>query len=69
VTAVLIAIVLNLRNVPFMFFIGLPEAVLAPIRTRWPGCKSISKPTTAWELIAAVTDLREHPAMSVQRLH
>jgi len=68
-TATPIAEALSSRNVPFLFYTGQPEAIVEPIRVRWPGCKIILKPSNAQEIVAAVMDLTERPATGVLRPH
>src|SRR5262249_20644586 len=61
-TAISIAMTLRSRKVPFLFYTGLQEAMLWPIRARWPGCKILAKPASAQEIVAAVADMLDEPA-------
>jgi hypothetical protein len=64
VTAVPIAVTLSYRSVPFLFYTGQDEIVLAPIRDRWPGCRILAKPSSPREIVDAVVDMLQHPWMS-----
>src|SRR5690349_2352009 len=45
-----IAMTLEERRVPFLFYTGYADTVTAPLRNRWPGCKILPKPLPAHEL-------------------
>jgi DNA-binding NtrC family response regulator len=54
VTSLPIAMALELRGVPFLFYTGYGDSVTTPLRSRWPGCKILQKPLSADELVDAV---------------
>jgi CheY-like chemotaxis protein len=57
ITAIPIAKTLSLRQVPFLFYTGQPETVLAPIREQWPECRILPKPSTPQQILAGVVSL------------
>jgi len=52
-----IAMTLEQRRVPFLFYTGHADSVTASLRSRWPGCKILPKPLPAHELVNAVAAL------------
>jgi hypothetical protein len=65
VTSVPIAQTLSRRDVPFLFYTGLPEASLAGIRARFPQCTIIAKPSQPADIIDALAGLliRRHEGL------
>lgn len=57
VTSIPIAIVLQDRNVPFLFYTAHAGSLAEILRTRWPGCLILSKPIAEDALIAAVAQI------------
>ena len=57
VTSLPIAMALEVRGVPFLFYTAYRDDVAAPILRRWPNCKILPKPLPSDELIAAVETL------------
>jgi DNA-binding NtrC family response regulator len=67
VTSLPIALVLELRRIPFLFYTAHSDVVTAPIQRRWPNCKILPKPIPGNILIDAVASLFEphgHPAVA-----
>jgi DNA-binding NtrC family response regulator len=61
VTSIPIAIILEQRNIPFLFYTAFEGSLAGVLRTRWPDCKILAKPVAEDALIAAVAQLLRLP--------
>jgi len=57
ISSVPIAITLELRQVPFLFYTGYSGSVAGALQARWPQCKILSKPLSSEELVSEVAAL------------
>jgi DNA-binding NtrC family response regulator len=67
VTSIPIAIVLEQRNVPFLFYTAHEGSVGVALRARWPDCTILSKPLAEDVLIAAVAQILHSPKKPLRR--
>jgi hypothetical protein len=56
-TAAEIARELSRRSVPFLFYTGQPDQVVAPIRAEWPDALVMVKPALSETILQTVVDL------------
>jgi len=61
VTSIPIAIALEQRNVPFLFYTAFEGSLAAVLQARWPTCKILPKPVAEDALITAVAQLLRLP--------
>jgi DNA-binding response OmpR family regulator len=61
VTSIPIAIALEHRNVPFLFYTAFEGSVAGALKARWPNCIILPKPVAEDALIAAVVQLLRLP--------
>jgi DNA-binding NtrC family response regulator len=57
VSSVPIAISLDLKGIPFMFYTGYADTLGPTLKSRWPDCKVVPKPSPANMLVEAVASV------------
>jgi DNA-binding NtrC family response regulator len=61
VTSVPVAIALEQRRVPFLFYTAFAGSVAVALKARWPDCKILPKPVAEDALVAALAQLLKLP--------
>ena len=69
-TGIPIALALEMRNIPFIFYSGLEDPAIAPVKARFLGSPFLRKPSRAVEIVAAIVEaIRPKPSWDRRLLH